>query len=48
MGFNWAALYAGSSQKTIPIITEHQNESVTEYGVMTAVMERSEASFTMP
>lgn len=48
MGFNWAALYAGSSQKTIPIITEQPNESTTEYGVMMAVIERSEASFTMP
>lgn len=48
MGFSWAALYAGSSQKTIPIITEHQNESITEYGVMMAVIERSDASFTMP
>ncbi len=48
MGFNWAALYAGRSQNTMPIITEHQNESATEYGVMTAEIDKSEASFTMP
>lgn len=48
MGFNCAALYAGRSQNTMPIITEQPNDNATEYGVMKAEIEKSEASLTMP
>ncbi|MEI7477274.1 MAG: hypothetical protein WCJ81_01755 [bacterium] len=36
IGFNFAALYAGRSQNTIPTDTAHQKESATTYVVMYA------------